>query len=179
MRPVAVLSLLLFAAACDRSPAPAPPQTAPAEAAPEAPAAEPAAAPSSSATLRVDGREVTFASMLYWEMDAAGSMVPQLSFYEQEVSCDNRLTDEVPRFYASLLIAEEERVGEHKSPNWGYTGLPQFNPSSEDDTGYPPKYWGTVRITEISETRVRGTVDYESKGVTVKGAFDATVCSPM
>lgn len=180
--------LLLFVglavASCQNSQTPAePPKVpAPAEAAVTAAQAEtkPTKAPDAPATdvaLVADGKVVTFQSMLVWTEEVGGSMVPQMRFFVGEVGCENRLTRDVEHFYAATQGENWEPGEEVLSPNWGFSGMPEFNPSSENDTGYPPAYWGKVKVVASTASEVQGTVDFSAKDVTIRGNFKATRCT--
>lgn len=175
---VALFALSAFAG-CQNSPTPsdattdAQTQTAAQQA--QTAAAQAQAAPTGELALVADGKNITFKSFLVWTEDVSGSMVPQMRFFVDEVGCDNRLSNEVHSFYAATQ-AENWGPGESLSPNWGFNGMPEFNPSSENDTGYPPAYWGKVTVVASTETEVQGKVDFSSKGVTVRGDFKATLC---
>ncbi len=151
--------------------------------------AVPSPATPASAKLSVttpDGKKVGFSTMLAWELDLGASRAPQLAFFTEPATCEDRLDNSKTKFYAAFMgdlepndmneLADGDPYG---APNWGYTGLPDFVPSSEDEQGYPPPSWGSVTITKVDEKTVEGTVDFESKGVVVRGEFVAQRCPDM
>lgn len=133
-----------------------------------------------------DGKKVGFATMLAWELDLGASRAPQLAFFTEPATCEDRLDGSKTKFYAAFMgdlepndINELADGDPYGAPNWGYTGLPDFVPGSEDEQGYPPPSWGSVTITKANEKSVEGTVDFESKGVVVRGEFVAQRCPDM
>ncbi len=133
-----------------------------------------------------DGKNLGFSTLLVWELDVGASKAPQLAFFTEAVTCDDRLDDSKTKFYAAFMgDLEPNDMNEladgdpYRAPNWGYTGLPEFVPGSEDDEGYPPPSWGTVTITKVDEKTVEGTVDFDSEGVVVRGPFVAQRCPDM
>ena len=179
---------MLASAACTKSspPAPEPEKAAaasPSGAKPDAAPSAPAAAPTEGAlpVLKHDGKSFTFRTAMIWVEKIAGSTVPQFILLDGEFSCADRATAPGNRFFASLIGSGDGlEPGEYRSPNWGFTGLPEFNPSPEslDDQEYPPAYWGTLTVSTVTDASVTGTVHYTSKGVTLEGPFTAKRCQP-
>lgn len=133
-----------------------------------------------------DGKTAAFATMLVWQLDLGASKAPQLAFFTEAATCEDRLANDRVKFYAAFMgDLEPNDMNEladgdpYQSPNWGYTGLPDFVPGSEDEQGYPPPYWGAVTVTKADEKIVEGTVDFESEGVVVQGKFVAQRCPDM
>lgn len=128
-------------------------------------------------TLTHEGNVIEFKSTFITEEMMAGSAVPQLTFFEAVVGCEARTDLDIPRFYAAFASEPGVPVGEYDSPNWGYSGIPDFVPGSPDQAD-PRDSWGKVTVTASDAKTVRGTVRYQSNGVLVSGEFNATRCPP-
>ncbi len=136
------------------------------------------AQPTEGVALKHGDETIVFKTMLITEEAISGSVVPQLTFFVDEVDCDARQDHEKIRFYAAIASEAGVPAGDYESPNWGFTGKPEFIPSSADDAD-PRDSWGKVVVTKSDDTTVSGTVHYEAKGLSVSGAFSARKCPPM
>jgi hypothetical protein len=133
-----------------------------------------------------DGKSTSFMTMLAWNLDFGANKAPQVAFFTEPATCEDRLDNSKTKFYAAFMgdlepneinaLAEGDP---YSAPNWGYTGLPEFIPGSEDEQTYPPLHWGKVVVTKADAKTVEGTVDFESKGVVVRGEFVAERCPDM
>lgn len=137
-----------------------------------------ATATAAPVTLKDGDQTTVFKSLFISEDRIAGSTVPQLTFFADEVDCDDRVAGSQARFFAAIATEPGIPPGEYDSPNWGFTGKPGFVPSSENDTD-PRASWGKVVITSSDADTVKGHVRYAAKGLSVIGAFTAEKCPPM
>ncbi|MEZ4462672.1 MAG: hypothetical protein R3E66_23680 [bacterium] len=171
------LLMMSFVLGCQDKP------TQPSVQAPEASTSKPVeTAPSKVLSVKTpDGKTTEFVALMAWNMDAAGSKVPQLEFHTVAADCADRTLVDKQKFYTSFLgdLAPSEDGEPYNAPNWGYSALPDFVPGSAEDQGYPPPYWGKVTITKADDKTVEGTVDFADKGVEIKGAFVAKRCPDM
>ena len=179
--------LLFLALGCESKVAEQPtPPAATAAQADSATVAIPATKPDKLGVTTPDGKTLGFSTMLAWDLELGANKAPQLAFFTEAATCEDRLDNTKTKFYAAFMgsfepndmneLADGDPYG---APNWGYTALPEFVPGSEDEQGYPPPYWGSVTVTKVDEKTVEGTVDFESKGVVVRGPFVAQRCPDM
>lgn len=130
-----------------------------------------------SVVLKHGDETIAFKTMLISEEVMASSVVPQLTFFVDEVGCEARQDFEKIRFYAAFSSDAGIPVGEYDSPNWGFTGKPDFIPGSEEAD--PRDSWGSVNVTESTAETISGHLKYASKGLSVSGAFKALKCPPL
>lgn len=103
--------------------------------------------------MMVDGKEVKLGSILAWELKLGGTKVQQLYFYSNEVTCEDRLTNEGTVLASAVSILDDGFPvgGPYESPNWSLTG-----------GSLVPLDKATVTITKSDDKEVHGVANYAS-----------------